>query len=168
MPIGTVFAETVTNINDKCVTDPQDKAEAVRTEYRTGWKLTNCHCFKLSNKVWNDVIAIINQFQAEVAGLKCVCYSVYQWQASCFHNWYLLPWCFHIDQHLNWKSHVDNVLKRVSCKLCTLHRSKPFARSDYIKPLLILLVFDYYDVVWVPSTVSLSSRLLEQIATLLK
>ena len=77
-----------------------------------------------------------------------------------------------IDQHLTWKLHVDNVLKRVRCKLYALYRLKPLPGHLLFRlyQAFVLPVFDYCDVVWAPSAVSLSkplerlhSRFLQQI-----
>ena len=66
-----------------------------------------------------------------------------------------------IDQHLNWKSHVDNVLKRVRCKLYALYHLK-LLQGQLLFQLyqaFVLPVFDYCDVAWAPTTVSLSKPL---------
>ena len=77
-----------------------------------------------------------------------------------------------IDQHLTWKSHVDNVLKRIRCKLYALYRLKPLLGHLLFRlyQAFVLPVFDYCDVVWAPTTVSLSkplerlhSRFLQQV-----
>ena len=66
-----------------------------------------------------------------------------------------------IDQHLTWKSHVDNVLKRVRCKLYALFRLKPLPSHllSRLYQAFVLPVFDYGDVVWALTTVSLSKPL---------
>ena len=65
----------------------------------------------------------------------------------------------HIDQHLNWK--LINVLKRVRCKLYTLYYLKPLLGHLLFRlyQAFILLIFDYCDVVWVPTSITLSKPL---------
>ena len=66
-----------------------------------------------------------------------------------------------IDRHLTWKLHVDNVLKRIRCKLYALYRLKPLPGHLLFRlyQAFVLPVFDYCDVVWAPTTVSLSKPL---------
>ena len=65
----------------------------------------------------------------------------------------------HIDLHLNWK--LINVLKRVRCKLYALYRLKPLLGHLLFRlyQAFILLIFDYCDVVWVPTSITLSKPL---------
>ena len=77
-----------------------------------------------------------------------------------------------IDRHSTWKLHVDNVLKRVRCKLYALYHLKPLPGHLLFQlyQAFVLPVFDYCDVVWASSAVSLlkplerlHSRFLQQI-----
>ena len=62
---------------------------------------------------------------------------------------------------MTWKSHVDNALKRIRCKLYALHHLKPLPGHLLFRlyQAFVLPVFDYCDVVWAPTTVSLSKPL---------
>ena len=65
----------------------------------------------------------------------------------------------HIDLHLNWK--LINVLKRVRCKLYALYHLKPLLGHLLFRlyQAFILLIFDYCDVAWVPTSITLSKPL---------
>ena len=66
-----------------------------------------------------------------------------------------------IDQHLTWKLHVANVLKWIRSKLYALYRLRPLPGHLLLRlyQAFVLPVFDYCDVVWVPTMVSLSKPL---------
>ena len=59
-----------------------------------------------------------------------------------------------IDQNLTWTSHVNCVLRKVRCKLCVLQRLRPLPGRllSQLYQAFILPVFDYCDVVWMPTT----------------
>ena len=62
-----------------------------------------------------------------------------------------------IDQHLTWKLHVANVLKWIRSKLYALYRlrSLPGHLLFRLYQAFVLPVFDYCDIVWGPTIVSL-------------
>ena len=66
-----------------------------------------------------------------------------------------------IDQHLTWKLHVNNALKRVRSKLYALYRLKPLPGHLLFQlyQAFILPIFDYCDVVWALTSVTLSKSL---------
>ena len=66
-----------------------------------------------------------------------------------------------IDQHLTWKLHVANVLKRIRSKLYALYRLRPLPGHLLFRlyQAFVLPVFDYCDVDWAPTMVSLSTPL---------
>ena len=77
-----------------------------------------------------------------------------------------------IDQHLTWKLHVANVLKQIRSKLYALYCLRPLQGHLLFQlyQAFALLVFNYCDVVWAPTMVSLSkplerlhSRFLQQV-----
>ena len=66
----------------------------------------------------------------------------------------------YIDQHLTWQSHIDCVLRRVRGKVYSINHLNP---PPTVRKLLyqgyILPIFDYCDVVWVPTTAKQTRRL---------
>ena len=77
-----------------------------------------------------------------------------------------------IDQHLNWKLHINHVLNRVRSKLYALHRLKPLPGHLLFRlyQVFVLPIFDYCDVVWAPTSITLAkpmerlhSRFLQQV-----
>ena len=66
-----------------------------------------------------------------------------------------------IDQHLNWKLHINHVLNQVRSKLYALHRLKPLPSHLLFRlyQVFVLPIFDYCDVVWVPTSMTLAKPL---------